>query len=114
MRIFITIILAITNCISTYAQTPYSKITTPWIDSLINTMTLEQKAGQLFMIAAYSNKDETHYAEIEKYIRTNNIGGLIFMQGDPITQVKLTNRYQKASNIPLMIAMDANGDQVCD
>jgi beta-glucosidase-like glycosyl hydrolase/CubicO group peptidase (beta-lactamase class C family) len=70
-------------------------------------MTLEQKAGQLFMVAAYSNKDEAHNIEIENYIRKNGIGGLIFMQGDPISQAKLTNRYQQATQIPLMIAMDA-------
>ena len=107
MRIFISIIVMMCGIIAVKGQIPYSQISSPWIDSLIATMSLEQKAGQLFMIAAYSNKDETHNAEIENYIRKHGIGGLIFMQGDPVTQAKLTNRYQKASNVPLMIAMDA-------
>src|SRR5690606_10472045 len=33
--------------------------------------------------------------------------GIIFSKGGPVRQVKLTNEFQAASEIPLMIAMDA-------
>ncbi|HRG28500.1 MAG TPA: glycoside hydrolase family 3 N-terminal domain-containing protein [Chitinophagales bacterium] len=79
----------------------------PWVDSLMATMTIDQKIGQLFMVAAYSNKDVAHVKEIETLIKKYQIGGLIFMQGGPVRQVKLTNNYQSMSKIPLMIAMDA-------
>ena len=73
----------------------------------MQVMTLDQKIGQLFMVAAYSNKDAAHVKEIETLIKKYQIGGLIFMQGGPMRQVKLTNNYQSMSKIPLMLAMDA-------
>ncbi len=78
-----------------------------WAENKLDSMTLEEKVGQLFMVAAYSNKDEYHFAQIERLIRKEKIGGLIFMQGGPGRQVNLINRYQKASEIPLLMATDA-------
>ena len=59
------------------------------------------------MVAAYSNKDDNHRAEIEQLIKDYHIGGLMFMQGGPIRQLRLTNHYQSISHLPLMIAQDA-------
>jgi len=78
-----------------------------WVDSLLNDLTLNEKIGQLFMVAAYSNKSPQHTQQIMRLIRKHHIGGLIFFQGNPGTQAKLTNIYQNYSNIPLMIGMDA-------
>lgn len=86
---------------------PFINIENPWIDSVMNSLTWEEKIGQLLMIAAYSNKDENHYKEIETYVKQYGIGGLIFMQGGPVRQAHLTNRYQNAAKVPLLIAMDA-------
>ncbi len=78
-----------------------------WVDSVYNTLALEEKFGQLFMVAAYSNKDFAHYNTIDKLIQENKIGGLIFFQGGPVRQAKLTNRFQSKSKIPLFIGIDA-------
>ena len=78
-----------------------------WVDSVYNAMTLEEKLGQLFMVAAYSNKDSAHIKAIDKLILDHKIGGLIFFQGGPQRQAKLTNRYQSKSKIPLFIGNDA-------
>ena len=78
-----------------------------WVDSVYNGMTLEEKFGQLFMVAAYSNKDTVHFNAIDKLIQENKIGGLIFFQGGPVRQAKLTNRFQLKSKIPLFIGSDA-------
>ncbi|MFV8369985.1 glycoside hydrolase family 3 N-terminal domain-containing protein [Flavobacterium sp. LB2R40] len=78
-----------------------------WVDSVYNVMTLEEKFGQLFMVAAYSNKDSVHIKAIDKLIQESKIGGLIFFQGSPVRQVKLTNRFQSKSKIPLFIGVDA-------
>jgi len=77
-----------------------------WVNSVMKTMSLDDKIAQLLMVAAYSNRDETHFAEIDHLVEKYNIGGLIFFQGGPVRQVNLTNRYQKKSRIPLMIAID--------
>ena len=78
-----------------------------WADSVLKTMTEAEKIGQLFMIAGYSNKGEAHAKATEYLIKQHHIGGMIMMQGAPIRQAMLTNRYQKLSRIPLLIASDA-------
>ncbi|MDE5611033.1 MAG: serine hydrolase [Odoribacter sp.] len=78
-----------------------------WADSLLARMTLDEKIGQLFMIAAYSNQTEKYETDLEKQIVKYHVGGLIFFQGAPDRQVRLTNRYQKAAKYPLLIGMDA-------
>ena len=77
-----------------------------WVNHLMETLTIDQKIGQLFMIQAYSNKDKKHTSYINKMIRKYHIGGLIFMQGTPERQVELTNVYQSKSKIPLLIGFD--------
>ena len=77
-----------------------------WVDSILKSMTIDEKIGQLFMVQAYSNKDENHQAYIEKLITNYHIGNLIFMQGTPLKQAELTNRYQSISKVPLMIGFD--------
>ncbi len=78
-----------------------------WVDSVYKKMTFDERVGQLFMVAAYSNKDESHYKNIDKLINDYKIGGLIFFQGGPVRQATLTNRYQSKSKIPLFIGIDA-------
>ncbi|WP_396188993.1 glycoside hydrolase family 3 N-terminal domain-containing protein [Flavobacterium sp.] len=78
-----------------------------WVDSLYNSMTFEEKVGQLFMVAAYSNKKEDHAQDLDKLIAKYKIGGLIFFQGGPVRQALLTNRFQAQSKIPMLIGNDA-------
>ncbi|RTY94063.1 beta-N-acetylglucosaminidase [Flavobacterium sp. GSP27] len=78
-----------------------------WVDSVYSAMTLEEKFGQLFMVAAYSNKDSAHIKAIDTLITDHKIGGLIFFQGGPVRQAKLTNRFQSKSKTPLFIGSDA-------
>ena len=78
-----------------------------WVDSVYNQMTFNEKVGQLFMVACYSNKDTIHTNAIEKLVRNYNIGGLIFFQGGPKRQARLTNKYQALSKVPLFIGIDA-------
>ena len=84
-----------------------SEAETKWVDSIYTQMTFEEKVGQLFMVAAYSNKDTVHVNSIDKLIKENKIGGLIFFQGGPGRQANLTNRFQSKSKVPLFIGIDA-------
>ena len=77
-----------------------------WVDSVMNELSLEEQIGQLFMVAAYSNKDKNHQEEINALIKKYKIGGLIFFQGGPARQAKLTNHFQSLSEVPLLIAID--------
>ena len=77
-----------------------------WVDSVMNKMNMDEKIGQLFMIAAYSNKDQKHIDEVSYIIKKYKVGGLIFFQGGPVRQAVLTNYYQSRSKTPLLIAID--------
>jgi len=78
-----------------------------WTDSVYATMNLEEKVGQLFMAATYSNREPAHTDSIQKLIEKYHIGGVIFFQGGPVRQVNMTNRFQKASKIPILVGIDA-------
>ena len=77
-----------------------------WVDKILDSMTVEEKIGQLFMVAAYSNKDEKHEKFISDLIEKYYIGSLIFFQDQPIKQAELTNKYQELSKYPLLIGID--------
>ena len=86
---------------------PFYSVDTRWADSVFKSLTKDERIAQLFMVAAYSNKDKTHVKEIKKLVDQYKIGGLIFFQGGPLRQAKLTNSYQFCSKVPLFIAIDA-------
>ena len=86
---------------------PFYDTDTVWVNQMMSSLTLDQRIAQLFMVAAYSNKGKSHQEEIENLISNYHIGGLMFMQGGPIRQLRLTNTYQSLSKTPLMIAQDA-------
>lgn len=78
-----------------------------WVDSVYNSLSLEAKIGQLFMVRAFSDKKKSNQEEIAKLINSYKIGGLIFSTGGPISQAKQNNLYQAISQTPLLIGMDA-------
>ncbi|HEX3006275.1 MAG TPA: glycoside hydrolase family 3 N-terminal domain-containing protein, partial [Bacteroidales bacterium] len=80
---------------------------TPWADSVYNSLSLDERIAQLFMVAAFSNKDKRHEEEIAALVSRYNIGGLIFFQGAPTKQAVETNYYQSKAKTPLVIGMDA-------
>lgn len=78
-----------------------------WVDSIYDRMTLKEKVGQLFMVNVSSIASQKDLSKVEKLIKKNKIGGIIFSKGEPLKQVQLTNKYQELSSIPLLIGMDA-------
>lgn len=79
---------------------------TPWADSVFATLGTEERIAQLMMVAAYSNKDAKHEEEVRRLVRDRGIGGLIFFQGGPVRQARLTERYQAVAKVPLLLGMD--------
>jgi beta-N-acetylhexosaminidase len=77
-----------------------------WVDSVYRKLSKKEKIAQLFFVRAHTNKGKAFEDSVENVIREQHVGGLVFFQGGPGRQVALTNRYQKASEVPLMIAMD--------
>jgi beta-glucosidase-like glycosyl hydrolase/CubicO group peptidase (beta-lactamase class C family) len=102
---FVIVLLLLVNGLSAQ-QVQSNGAEEHWVDSVFRSLSLEERIGQLFMVATYSNKGANHQQGIEKLIKRYNIGGLIFMQGGPVRQAVLTNKYQSLAKTPLLIAMD--------
>lgn len=86
---------------------PFYLINSNWADSVFKTLTPDERIAQLFMVAAYSNKDKNHFDDIKELVTKYKIGGLIFFQGGPVRQAVQTNCYQSCSKVPLFVAIDA-------
>ena len=78
-----------------------------WVEMQMKKMSPEERIGQLFMIATYSNKDEGHKQFTANLVKKHNIGGVIFMQGTALKQAQMTNYYQAVAKVPLMVSLDA-------
>ena len=85
---------------------PFLEQPSNWADSVLKTLSPDERIAQLFMVAAYSNKDSNHVRKINKLVTEYKIGGLIFMQGGPLRQAALINHYQEISKVPLMVSID--------
>lgn len=77
-----------------------------WVDSVMKTLTPDQRVAQLFMVAAYSNRKRIDEDSVSTLVQQYGVGGLIFFQGGPVRQSKLVNRYQSQAKVPLLVAMD--------
>ena len=78
-----------------------------WVDSVYNSLTIDQKIGQLFTIWVATKEGPERMDEIADIIKTNHLGGLIFSLGNVKDQAIATNRFQSISKVPLLIGMDA-------
>lgn len=85
-----------------------------WVDSVFASLTPDERIAQLIMVAAVSDTKRalidpktSNPAAVEKLIRENKVGGIVFFQGGPVPQAQLTNYYQSISKVPLLVAMDA-------
>ncbi|QED38427.1 serine hydrolase [Antarcticibacterium arcticum] len=110
--IFLLFSILITGNVSAQATAPVTPEflqyeNSKWVDSIMKTLSPDERIAQLIMVAAYSNRGDEHRKEILKLIKEQKIGGLIFFQGGPVRQVRLMNEYQAHSRVPLLGAIDA-------
>ena len=78
-----------------------------WVDKTYNSLSQDEKLGQLFIVALYTNKGEEFINQIKNIVKNEKIGGLILMQDDAAREINLVNEFQSQSKVPLMIGMDA-------
>ncbi len=77
-----------------------------WVDSVFNSLTLDEKIGQLLMPRGnYSGKPHD-VAMLEQWVKAFKIGGIVFFASNPTTQAQITNRLQKLSKTPMIIGQD--------
>jgi beta-glucosidase-like glycosyl hydrolase/CubicO group peptidase (beta-lactamase class C family) len=77
-----------------------------WVDSVFDSMTEEERIGQLFMVIAEPAGETENMTRLTKLVKEQKIGGILFHAGNPESQVAVTNRIGKEARIPLLIALD--------
>jgi beta-glucosidase-like glycosyl hydrolase/CubicO group peptidase (beta-lactamase class C family) len=77
-----------------------------WVDSVFDAMSCDERIGQLFMLIADPRPERQNMQKLMQYIDSIKVGGILFSKGLPERQAEVTNRLQKASRIPLLIALD--------
>ncbi len=114
MRLFLSLVFTIIISFNAFSQATTNPLLTKdvekqakWVDSIYNKMTLQEKIGQLFMVQVYSQQKNLDKKKISNLILNQQIGGIIYTNGDPVSQANLNNELQSISKIPLLIGMDA-------
>lgn len=86
-----------------------------WSQKTLQNMSIDEKIGQLFMVAAYLDREFANreignphiIEEIDTYITRYHVGGLAYVGPSEFAkQVTLTNHYQEISKYPILIAQD--------
>lgn len=77
-----------------------------WVDSVYNSLTLEQRVGQLIFVRA-NYPYQPYLKTAGKYIKKYNLGGVCFFGGEPVAQAKQFNKWNKKAKTPLMSTIDA-------
>ncbi len=70
-------------------------------------MSLDEKIGQLFMIPVCPLREDSHFEDVFSVIKNYHIGSVIVKASDPISQVRVLNKLQAFSKLPLLVAIDA-------
>ena len=111
MHFFKTLLFFLFISFFSYSQNPLitsDKIEQEvWVDSIYNSLSIDQKIGQLFTIWVATKQGPEKMDEVSSIIKKNHLGGLIFSLGNINDQAKYTNEFQSISKVPLLIGMDA-------
>ena len=78
----------------------------PWVDSVYNSLSAEERVAQLVWVAAFSNRDLAYEVSLSNLIRKTGIGGIIFFQDQPKRQTEMINYFRQISKVPLMVVTD--------
>ena len=76
------------------------------VDSTMATMSIEEKIGQLFMIAVWSEWQDAKLAQIYQEAEQYYIGGVCFFAGPAKRQAQITNRLNTKAKIPMLVGVD--------
>jgi CubicO group peptidase (beta-lactamase class C family)/beta-glucosidase-like glycosyl hydrolase len=78
----------------------------PWVDSVFNSLSREEKIGQLIWIDAHANNDIGQTIRLNDAIKKFGAGGIIFSDGQAERLADMINYFQQISKVPLLIAED--------
>ena len=88
------------GCVAPRAQDP---------EELLRSLTLEQKAGQLFVSWSLSRPSGDNHAQLLRWVEEVGLGGVILSLGDVGDAAALIPKLQAKAAVPLLLASDFEG-----
>jgi len=93
------------------SETPANIAANYWTDSIYNTLSPEQRIGQLIVSRLSTIDSKTRQITffdslVIENVKKYNIGGLCVFQGGPQKQAEMINKIQGIAKTPLMITID--------
>ncbi len=86
---------------------PFMQGQASWAQSVFDTLTLEEKIGQLFIYQVYPNNPD-NIKQVKEYIKKYHLGGVIFFRSRAEKIPPLVRDFQNLSpHIPMFFAIDA-------
>lgn len=78
-----------------------------WVDSVLNSMSLQLKVGQLIMPAIYSKVDSVAMVQISDYADRLGVGGIVLLKGNVASAAAIADSVAALAPTGLFIAVDA-------
>lgn len=86
-----------------------SATSSDWTDSVIASMTLREKAGQIVwpsVLGDYASGDSPQWRRLTQYIQQDKVGGFTISVGSPTEVAAKLNALQSMSKVPLLFGAD--------
>ncbi len=85
----------------------YSMPETNWVDSVMQSLTLEQRIAQLMVVRVPLDMDDMAAAAFSKKMNGYGVGGVCFFAGTAERQAEMTRLFQADAKVPLLVNIDA-------
>ncbi|MBV6519973.1 MAG: Beta-hexosaminidase [Gemmatimonadaceae bacterium] len=80
-----------------------------WVDSVIATLSLRDRAAQLvwpWILSDYVSERSAEWSRIARLVREDHVGGFILSVGSPLDIAAKANALQRLSALPLLMSAD--------
>lgn len=77
-----------------------------WVDSVMHTLSLEQRIAQLMVVRVPLDMDDARAAKFSATMNGYGVGGVCFFAGTAERQATLTRRFQADARVPLLVCID--------
>lgn len=77
-----------------------------WIDSVMSTLSLEQRIAQLFVVRVPLDMNDSQAKEFSAKMNGYGVGGVCFFVGTAERQAPMTRMFQRAARVPLFVCID--------
>ncbi|MCF0190783.1 MAG: DUF1343 domain-containing protein [Marinilabiliaceae bacterium] len=80
---------------------------TRWVDSVLSTMNMRQRIGQMIWVTLEAGPTEKNVADISKAVEEWGAGGVLVLKSNPTRCLEVVERLERVAKVPLLFAADA-------